>query len=104
MRDAKSAGKRICGLGASTKGNVLLQYCGLGPYDIHVIGEVNEDKFGSFTPGSWIPIADESSVLASRPDYLIVLPWHFKDFFMKNPSLHGQCLVFPLPSLEVVSL
>jgi NDP-4-keto-2,6-dideoxyhexose 3-C-methyltransferase len=104
VRDAKNAGKRICGLGASTKGNVLLQYCGFGPHDIDVIGEVNEDKFGSVTPGSWIPIADESSVLESQPDYLIVLPWHFKDFFLKNPALKGQCLIFPLPSLEVVCL
>jgi NDP-4-keto-2,6-dideoxyhexose 3-C-methyltransferase len=104
IKSAKKAGKRICALGASTKGNVLLQYCGLGPHDIDVIGEVNEDKFGSFTPGSWIPIADELSVLASRPDYLIVLPWHFKNYFLKNPALKGQCLVFPLPSLDIVYL
>ena len=104
VADARKDGKRVCGLGASTKGNVLLQYCGFTSRDIEVIGEVNEDKFGSLTPGSWIPIDDESKVLASKPDYLIVLPWHFKEFFLRNPAFKGHRLVFPLPTLEVVNL
>lgn len=104
VADAHQKGKRVCGLGASTKGNVLLQYCGLTSGDIEIIGEVNEDKFGALTPGSWIPIDDQSKLLASRPDYLIVLPWHFREFFLSNPALRGQKLVFPLPSLEIVSL
>jgi hypothetical protein len=104
IADARKNGKRVCGLGASTKGNVLLQYCGLTSKDIEVIGEVNKDKFGSLTPGSWIPIDDEAKVLESKADYLIVLPWHFKEFFLRNPAFKGQRLVFPLPSLEVVSL
>jgi NDP-4-keto-2,6-dideoxyhexose 3-C-methyltransferase len=104
IADARKNGKRVCALGASTKGNVLLQYCGITSNDIEVIGEVNEDKFGCLTPGSWIPIDDESQVLESKPDYLIVLPWHFKEFFLMNSSFKGQRLVFPLPSLEVVSL
>jgi len=95
-------GKRLCGLGASTKGNVLLQYCGFGAGDIEVIGEVNPDKFGALTPGSWIPIDDEAKVLASSPDYLLVLPWHFRDFFLRNAALAGRRLVFPLPRLDVV--
>lgn len=100
----KKKGKRVCGLGASTKGNVLLQYCGFTPQDIDVIGEVNEEKFGSLAPGSWIPIESEKRLLESKPDYLVVLPWHFKEFFLKNPAFKGQTLVFPLPSLEVVNL
>ncbi len=104
IADARQNGKRVCGLGASTKGNVLLQFCGFTSNDIEIIGEVNEDKFGCLTPGSWIPIADECKVLESEPDYLIVLPWHFKEFFLSNSAFKGQRLVFPLPSLEVVSL
>jgi NDP-4-keto-2,6-dideoxyhexose 3-C-methyltransferase len=100
----KNNGKRICGLGASTKGNVLLQYCGFTSDDIELIGEVNPDKFGSLTPGSWIKIESESEVLASNPDYLLVLPWHFKEFFLKNPAFKGQQLIFPLPKLEIVNL
>jgi SAM-dependent methyltransferase len=100
---ARNDGKRICGLGASTKGNVILQYCGFNAGDIDVIGEVNPDKFGAVTPGSWIPIEDEKNVLRSKPDYLLVLPWHFRDFFLSNPTYTGQKLVFPLPELEIVT-
>lgn len=97
-------GLRVSALGASTKGNVLLQYCGLGPTDIEAIGEVNQEKYGSFTPGTWIPIMPESEVLALKPDYLIVLPWHFKKFFVSSVLFAGTCLVFPLPKLELVHM
>ena len=96
-------GKRLCGLGASTKGNVLLQYCGFTADDIEAIGDVNPDKFGAVTPGTWIPIRNEISVLESGPDFLLVLPWHFRDFFLRNSALTGRSLVFPLPRLEIVT-
>jgi len=104
IKNAKKDGKRICGLGASTKGNVLLQYCGLSSKYIDVVAEVNSEKFGSFTPGTGIKIEDEAIVLASNPDYFIVLPWHFKDFFEHNPLFKGQTLVFPLPKFEIFKL
>ena len=100
---AKREEKRVCGLGASTKGNVILQYCGFGLDDIEVIGDVNKDKHGALTPGTWIPIEAEEIVLESRPDYLIVLPWHFKDFFLESPKFKGENLVFLLPYLETVT-
>jgi hypothetical protein len=100
---AKREEKRVCGLGASTKGNVILQYCGFGLDDIEVIGDVNKDKHGALTPGTWIPIEAEEIVLESKPDYLIVLPWHFKDFFIENPKFKGENLVFLLPYLEIVT-
>ncbi|MDA9030974.1 class I SAM-dependent methyltransferase [Candidatus Pseudothioglobus singularis] len=104
IKNAKKDGKRICATGASTKGNVLLQYCGFSSKDIDTIAEVNSEKFGSLTPGSWIKIEDESTVVASEPDYLIVLPWHFKDFFEQNPKYIGQTLIFPLPKFEISKL
>jgi NDP-4-keto-2,6-dideoxyhexose 3-C-methyltransferase len=104
VADARAAGKTVAALGASTKGNVILQYCGFGPDDIVAIGEVNEEKFGGFTPGTGIPIVSEAELIAREPDYLIVLPWHFRDTFVrKRASLRGKTrLVFPLPSLEIV--
>lgn len=102
LATAKAEGKRVCAIGASTKGNVLLQYCGLTVNDIEVIGEINPEKFGAVTPGTWIPIEDESRVLASKPDYLLVLPWHFRENFLSNPAYKGHRLVFPLPKLEIV--
>jgi NDP-4-keto-2,6-dideoxyhexose 3-C-methyltransferase len=98
----RSSHRRLCGLGASTKGNVVLQYCGFTGDDIEAIGDVNPDKFGALTPGTWIPIKDEAQVLASSPDFLLVLPWHFRQFFLQNPALAGRKLVFPLPQIEVV--
>jgi NDP-4-keto-2,6-dideoxyhexose 3-C-methyltransferase len=102
VADARAAGKVVGALGASTKGNVILQYCGLGPDDIVAIGEVNEEKFGAFTPGTLIPICAEAELIARAPDYLIVLPWHFRDTFLRKRERLGRAtrLVFPLPSLE----
>ena len=98
------SGKKVAGLGASTKGNVLLQYCGLGPDDIEVIGDVNPDKNGCYTPGTWIPITDEDTVLAGDYDYYLVLPWHFKEFFINNPKFKGKTLLFPLPEVHTVTV
>jgi NDP-4-keto-2,6-dideoxyhexose 3-C-methyltransferase len=104
LEEARASGKRVAALGASTKGNVLLQYCGLDARDIEAVGEVNPEKFGCFTPGTLIPIVPETELLATRPDYLIVLPWHFRDFFLASPRLAGHTLVFPLPELQVVTV
>jgi NDP-4-keto-2,6-dideoxyhexose 3-C-methyltransferase len=94
------SGKRVAALGASTKGNVLLQYCQFTAQDIFAIAEVNSDKFGSFTPGTWIPIRPDSEVI-EEADFLIVLPWHFKEFFLNKYAAHRSKLVFPLPVLSV---
>lgn len=100
---ARAEGKIVAALGASTKGNVLLQYCGLDEERLSAVGEVNPEKFGCFTPGTWIPIVPERELLAGRPDYLVVLPWHFRRFFEQAPHFAGTQLVFPLPTLEVSS-
>jgi NDP-4-keto-2,6-dideoxyhexose 3-C-methyltransferase len=104
LEDAKKAGKKVYGLGASTKGNVLLQYYGINENLLPAIGDVNEDKFGKFTPGSLIPITSEADILKRKPDYIVVLPWHFRDFFLSNPKMAGFTLVFPLPVLTIVEL
>lgn len=102
LRNVRQHGKTVMGLGASTKGNVVLQYCGITEQDLPFIGDVNPDKFGCYTPGTMIPIVQESEVLAHNPDYLLVLPWHFKDFFLSCKHLRGRNLVFPLPKLEII--
>jgi C-methyltransferase C-terminal domain len=104
IRRAHSKNKTISVLGASTKGNVLLQYCDLTTKDVEFVGEVNPEKFGCYTPGTWIPIISEQELLAKKPDYLIVLPWHFRQFFISNKKLSGMSLVFPLPQVEIVKV
>jgi len=102
----KREGKKILGYGASTKGNVLIQYCGLDSELVPCIAEVNEDKFGAYTPGSRIPIVSEREARAMRPDYFLVLPWHFRKGIMgreRDFLANGGKFIFPLPSLDVVS-
>ncbi len=100
IETVRAEGKTVAALGASTKGNVLLQYCGFTEEDIPYIGDVNPDKFGSYTPGTWIPIIPETELLAMKPDCLIVLPWHFRRFFEGNAKYSNCKLVFPLPQLS----
>lgn len=101
----KEQGKRVYGLGASTKGNVVLQYCGITSDLLHKIAEVNPDKFGSFTPGTLIPICSEARALAEKPDVFMVLPWHFRKGITHNQQGFleaGGKLLFPLPRIEFV--
>jgi hypothetical protein len=65
------------------------------------VGDVNPDKDGSFTPGTWIPIKDEDSVLCEY-DVFVVLPWHFKEFFMNSSKFKGKKLLFPLPIPTII--
>lgn len=106
LRRLQREGKKVLGYGASTKGNVLIQYCGIGPDLVACIAEVNEDKFGAFTPGSRIPIVSEPEARAMSPDCFLVFPWHFKAGILRREQEFlraGGRLIFPLPSLEVVS-
>lgn len=106
LTSLKAAGKKVVGYGASTKGNVLIQYCGLTSDLVSCIAEVNPDKFGSFTPGSKIPIVSEADARAMNPDYYIVFPWHFRENILQRSQdilASGGKFIFPLPHLEIVS-
>lgn len=106
LQKLKNEGKRVYGLGASTKGNVLLQYCQITSDLVAKIGEVNGEKFGKITPGSHIPIVSEVEMRSDKPDVLLVLPWHFKESIIKRESeflASGGALLFPLPDLTFVT-
>jgi hypothetical protein len=105
IRSLRADGKTIYGYGASTKGNVLLQWCGFTSDDIIAIGEVNSDKFGCVTPGTNIPIISEEEVMSNNPDYLIVLPWHFKNGIIQREKEYmnsGGKFIFPLPYIQII--
>ncbi len=100
IRTEYEKGKRLCVLGASTKGNTLLQYYGLDNSIIEHAAEINPEKFGRRTVGTNIPIIPEEQVIESQPDYFIVLPWHFISSFLKTKKkylLRGGRLIVPLP-------
>ncbi len=101
----KRQGKKVVGYGASTKGNVILQYCGITRELLPCIAEVNQDKFGAFTPGTWIPIISEQEARAIHPDYFLVFPWHFRDNFLERERAYlkkGGRLIIPLPEIEII--
>ena len=105
IRTLNADGKKILGYGASTKGNVVLQFCGLTAKDIPAIAEINPDKFGSFTPGTNIPIVSEQEARAMKPDYFLVLPWHFKHGIVQREKEYlssGGKMIFPFPEIEIV--
>lgn len=105
LRALRDDGKRILGYGASTKGNVVLQFCGIGPDLVEAIAEVNPDKYGHVTPGSHIPIVSEEDALKMQPDYYLVLPWHFKDGILQREQkflAQGGKMIFPFPEIEIV--
>ena len=105
IQGINARGQKILGYGASTKGNVMLQFCGLTPADLPCIADVNEDKFGAFTPGTGIPIVSEAQAKAMKPDYLLVMPWHFRANIVQREQAYlrgGGQLIFPLPQIEIV--
>jgi hypothetical protein len=91
--------------GASTKGNTLLQYCGIDRELVVAAAERNPRKYGCRTPITNIPIISESDMRQNKPDVLLVLPWHFKKEFIEREQeflKNGGTIVFPLPNLEIV--
>lgn len=105
VRKAKEEGKIVGGYGASTKGNTLLQYFGLDHTMIDFIAERSPYKYGLHTVGTNIPIISEELMRELKPDYLLVLPWHFISEFKereKNFLKSGGKFIVPCPQLEII--
>lgn len=99
-----SSGKKVYIYGASTKGNCLLQYAKIGPDLVPYAVERNLQKVGKMT-STFIEIISEETMRASPPDYLLVLPWHFKEEILRREAAfveNGGQFIFPLPSLTIV--
>jgi hypothetical protein len=97
--------KKVFGYGASTKGNVTLQFCGVTAAEMPAIAEVNPEKFGRVTPGTRIPIISEAEARAMKPDYFLVLPWHFKEGILQREQEYiasGGKFIFPFPEIEII--
>ena len=95
----------IHGYGASTKGNILLQFCKIGNQEIDFIADRNILKFNLFTPGTKIKIISEKESRTIKPNYYLVLPWHFKKEILKRETKirkKGVKFIFPLPKIEIV--
>lgn len=105
LKGLAANGKTVLGYGASTKGNVTLQFCGVTAAEIPAIAEVNPEKFGRVTPGARIPIISEAEARAMKPDYFLVLPWHFKEGILQREQeyiANGGKFIFPFPEIEII--
>lgn len=105
LRAVRDGGGRVHVYGASTKGNVLLQWCGIGRDLVECAADRNPEKVGAVTPGTGIPIVSEAESRALRPDLYLVLPWHFRREFLERERamvMGGTKLLFPLPGVEIV--
>jgi NDP-4-keto-2,6-dideoxyhexose 3-C-methyltransferase len=102
----KEKRKTLWVYGASTKGNTILQYCGLGKDDIVAAADANPFKVGKYVVGADIPIKDEATMRAARPDFLLALPYSFVGAFIKREAelvAKGTKFLVPLPDVRVIS-
>lgn len=101
---AKRKGKSIVGYGAPGKGNTLLNYCGIRTDFIDYTVDRNPYKQGKFLPGTHIPIHDPKKIVETKPNYVLILPWNFKDEIMeqmKGIREWGGQFVVPIPKVAV---
>jgi SAM-dependent methyltransferase len=104
--DAKRAGKTVAGYGAPGKGNTLLNYCGIRRDFLDYTVDRNPYKHGKFLPGTHIPVLPPERIDATRPDYLLILPWNLKDEIMAQMAhirSWGGRFVVPIPVVTVHS-
>jgi len=104
LRQIRSKGKRVFGLGAPLKGSTLLNYYGIGPDLVECLTEINQYKVEQYTPGTHIPIVHEKTI-DEQPDYYLLLSWNFLDFFMEKYTDYldaGGQFIVPHPTVNVI--
>jgi hypothetical protein len=104
LKKLKDEGKSIYALGAPLKGSTLLNYCNIGPDLIELATEVNQFKIGKLTPGTHIPIVEESSLI-NQPAYYLLLSWNFLDFFRQKYASYlkgGGKFIIPHPTVKII--
>jgi len=107
IHEANTLGQTVAVMGASTKGNTILQYFGLTEKDIIHAAEINPDKFGKRTVGSNIPIISQQESMRHFVDYYLILPWGFIDNFIdrnKNYLMSGGLFIVPLPEPRIIGM
>ena len=103
--DLRAAGKRVAGYGAAAKGTIMLNYLGLNHRSIEYVVDRNTHKQGKFMPGVHLRIDDPEKLVRDKPDYVVILPWNFKDEIIGQQGGYlaaGGRFVVPIPNLEIV--
>lgn len=105
LEDARSRGRRVAAIGATAKGNTLLNYCGLTTTDIAYIADSTPAKQGMLTPGAHIPIRPESALRLDPPDLTLLLAWNYADAILAKFSDYisaGGRFIHPIPRARVI--
>jgi len=100
LRDLKKRGASIVGYGAAAKGTIMLNYVGIGRDVLDYVVDRNVHKQGRYVPGVRLPIAAPEKILAEQPDYVLILPWNFKDEIMSQQAEYrrrGGRFIVPVP-------
>jgi len=105
MDELRKKGKSIVGYGAAAKGNVMLNYFGLGTKVFDYIVDSTPYKQGKYTPGTHIPIFAETKILETKPDYVLIMAWNFKDEIIKKNhkySATGGKYIVCIPEITIL--
>jgi SAM-dependent methyltransferase len=101
---ARREGKAIAAYGAAAKGNTLLNFCGVTPADISLVADRNPHKQSKFLPGSHIPVVSPETLLQSKPDYVLILPWNLQEEIrqqLREINAWGGRFVTPVPVVRI---
>jgi hypothetical protein len=105
LQDLKRRGARIAGYGAAAKGTIMLNYAGLGPELLDFVVDRNVHKQGRYIPGVRLPIEPPERLLEAQPDYVLILPWNFKDEIMTQQDEYrrrGGRFIVPVPRPSIL--
>lgn len=105
VAELRGAGKRVAALGASAKGNTLLNYCGFGPTEVAYVADSTPLKQGRLTPGTRIPVRPESAIREDRPHYTLLLAWNYADTILarfEDYIASGGRFIHPVPIARVI--
>lgn len=105
LADLKAQGKRVAAYGAAAKGAIMLNYIGSAAEAIEFVADRNVHKQGKYMPGLRIPICEPERLLAEMPDYVVLLPWNFKDEILSQQAEYrrrGGKFIVPIPTPTIV--
>ncbi|MDC0989881.1 class I SAM-dependent methyltransferase, partial [Rhodospirillales bacterium] len=105
IKAQKKIGKKIAAFGAAAKGNVFLNYCGIGADSIDFVVDDTPAKQGKFLPGSHIPVVPATEIINKKPDIIVILPWNLSSEISKklksNEKWQGELVTF-IPKLNII--
>ena len=105
LQGLKERKARIVGYGAAAKGTIMLNYVGIGQETLDFVADRNTHKQGRYIPGVRLPISSPERVLAEQPDYVLILPWNFKDEIMAQQAEYrrrGGKFIVPVPRPTII--